>query len=125
MHKLSLKVEFKGVLVFSVFYVAAGILLLPAAVLFTIPHLGILGVLSLICSYGLIKMKKWSIFLTTVLSVSGVVFGAAMVYLSIQLLNSGIGLPLEPILFYLMLSVYMVFLLASFVYVMIRKEKFS
>ena len=122
--KSKLKVEHFGVLVFSIFYaVAAGaealVLVLSNFRLMTV---GILGALSLVASYGLLKMKKWSVLLIVALFFPEITFGMSTLYASIviQTFYPSLGV----LLFHLTLIVYVTFCFFSFVYVVAKREAF-
>ncbi len=121
--KSKFKIENPVVFLFSVFYIVAGaveIFYLGVERFTAPPHIGVLGLLSLITAYGLFKMRKWSVLLVTALFLLGITFGATTLY------NSVILQTFEGALsFHLALIVYMIMLLIAFVYVVSKKEKFE
>lgn len=122
--KSKLKVENFVVLVFSIFYaIAAGAeALILALSNFKLMTVGILGVLSLAASYGLLRMKKWSVLLIAILFFPEITFGMSTLYASIVVQTFYPSL--EVLLFHLALIVYVTFCLFSFVYVVAKREAF-
>jgi len=121
--KSKFKVENPVVFLFSVFYIVAGV----AEVFYLVienfaapPHIGVLGLLSLITAYGLFKMRKWSVLLVTALFFLGITFGATTLYNSV-ILQTFEG----ALLFHTALIVYMILLLIAFVYVVAERENFQ
>ena len=121
--KLKFKVENPVVFLFSVFYIIAGAVEVSYLVVENFaapPHIGVLGLLSLITAYGLFKMRKWSVLLVTALFFLGITFGATALYNSI-ILQTFEG----ALLFHTALIAYMIILLIAFVYVVAKREKFE
>jgi hypothetical protein len=121
--KSKLKVENPVVLLFSVFYIIAGaveVFYLAAQNFAAPPHIGALGLLSLITAYGLFKMRRWSVLLVTALFFLGITFGATTLYNSV-ILQTFEG----ELLFHIALIVYMIMLLTAFIYVAAKREKFE
>jgi len=121
--KSKFKVENPVVFLFSVFYIIAGaveVFYLAAENFAAPPHIGVLGLLSLITAYGLFKMRKWSVLLVTALFFLGITFGATTLHNSV-ILQTFEGEPL----FHTALIVYMIILLTAFVYVVAKREKFE
>jgi hypothetical protein len=121
--KSKFKVESPVVFLFSVFYIIAGAVEVSYLVIenFTAPpHIGVLGLLSLITAYGLFKMRKWSVLLVTALFFLGIAFGATTLYDSV-ILQTFEG----ALLFHTALIAYMIILLIAFVYVVAKREKFE
>ncbi len=124
--KSKLKVENSVVLAFSIFYVIAGgayAYILVAANPITPPHIGVLAFLSFITAYGLIKMRKWAVLLTTALFFLGAAVSIPVLYSSInsQTFSSSLG----ALLFNSALIVYVVLSLFAFVYVAAKRENFE
>jgi len=107
---------------FSFFYLITGIVLSIIMVQSeSVPiHVGFLGALSLIASYGLNRMKKWALFLTVFISLSGITFGCVTVYAVYQMFNLG----LMETVFIAMVVLYVALLAASSFYVARKKDKF-
>ena len=121
--KSKFKVESPVVFLFSVFYIIAGAVEVSYLVIENLtapPHIGVLGLLSLITAYGLFKMKKWSVLLVTALFFLGITFGATTLYDSV-ILQTFEG----ALLFHTALIAYMIILLIAFVYVVAKREKFE
>ncbi len=121
--KLKLKLESPVVLLFSVFYIIAGVVEIFYLVVENFtgpPHIGVLGLLSLITAYGLFKMRKWSVLLVTALFFLGLTFGATTLYNSVVLQTFEGALP-----FHTALIAYMIMLLFAFVYIVAKRAKFE
>ncbi len=110
-------------LLFSIFYIAVGIAEVgyfaienSAAPL----HIPVLGILSLITAYSLLKMKRWSVPLVIGLFVTGITFGATTLSNSIALQTFG-----GAMLFHIALIAYMVILLIVSIYTVARRENFN
>lgn len=79
--KSKLKIESVGMLMSSVFYAIAGIACLAVLPMANFaPHVGIIGISSLIAAYGLIKKRVWTIWLITVLFFIATTFSAYTLY---------------------------------------------
>ena len=121
--KSKFKVESPVVFLFSVFYIVAGAVEIFYLVIENFaapPHIGVLGLLSLVTAYGLFNMRKWSVLLVTALSFLGITFGATTLY------NSVIWQTFEgALLFHTALIAYMTMLLIAFIYVVAKREKFE
>jgi len=79
--KSKLKIENVGIFAALVFYVIVGIVsfaVLPIANF--PPHIGIIGVLSLITAYGLFKKRVWTIWLVVMLFFVATTFSAYTIY---------------------------------------------
>lgn len=122
--KWKLEVKKIGVTVFSVFYVIVGCLLLAYVVLSSFrapPTVGVLGFLSLVTAYGLIKMRKWSVILVIALFFIGTTFGATELYPSIA--RQTLNLNIEIMMFNLALIVYLIVMLAATIYIVTKRRK--
>lgn len=108
---------------FSFFYFAAGIGLVIA--LFqssSVPvHVGLLGVLSLVVSYGLNRMKRWALFLTVLTALLGVPFGSVTIYAIYRVF--GLGLSEIPLLS--MMILHLALSVTSLFYVIARRDRFG
>ena len=121
--KSKLKVESRGALAFSVFYAVAGAALVFILVVsnFTAPpHLGVLGLLSLITAYGVFRMRKWSVLLVIALFFLGITFGAITLYYSI-LRQTFEG----TLLLRVALIAYLIMTVVAFLYVVAKRENFQ
>lgn len=122
--KWKLEVERIGVTLFSVFYAIVGCVLLAYVGLSSFrapPTVGILGFLSLVTAYGLIKTRKWSIILVIALFFVGTTFGATELYPSI--VRQTLNLNIEIMMFNLALIVYLIVMLAATIYIVARRRK--
>lgn len=80
--KSKLKIESVGIFAAFVFYAIVGIICFAvlATVDFSLIHIGIIGVLSLITAYGLFKKRIWSLWVVIVLFFIATTFSAYMLY---------------------------------------------
>jgi len=108
--------------IFSVLYLIIGLGLLIVLIQsnFTLFHVGLLGVLNLIAFYGLNRKRRWAIYLTVWLSLTGIVFGYTVFYATFQLPNLG----LMGTALLLTMALYVAFSIISFFYVIIRRDRF-
>jgi len=120
--KSKFKVENPVVFLFSVVYTIVGIVFLSIFVVYGLkpPHVGIIGVLSLITAYGVFRMEKWSVWLVIAIFFLGITFGATVLYDSVKLQKFEGALP-----FHIALIAYMIILLIAFIYVAAKREKFE
>ncbi len=71
----------KGLFATSIFYTIVGIVFLVLLPLSGFaPHIGLLGIISLITAYGLFRKRAWSFWLIIILFVSATTFAIFMVY---------------------------------------------
>lgn len=79
--KSRLKIESFGMFAAFVFYAIVGTI---CFVVFSLanfpPHLGIIGILSLITAYGLLKSRVWTIWVVVALFFIATTFSACMLY---------------------------------------------
>lgn len=117
------KIEDPLMFAFSVFYAIAGGAKLYLLILsnFTLGYVGVLGILSLITAYGLIKKKTWTVWLVAILLFSGITFGAITLYASIMIQTFNPSL--EGLLFHLTLIVYIAMTIVASIYILARREK--
>lgn len=123
--KSKLKVERVGVLVFSVFYAVAGgaEALLLVFSNFTLPHVAFLAVLNLTTAYGLLRTRRWSVWLATILFFPATTFGATVLYVSV--VQKTFYPSLEAFLFHLLLVAYLIMTIAGFAYVVAKRRDFQ
>jgi hypothetical protein len=109
-------------LLFSVFYIVAGIAEIGYFAIATAapPQIPILGILSLITAFSLFKKIKWTLPLAVGLFVTGITFGATTLSNSLELQSFG-----DAMLFNLALIAYMILLLIASVYVVAKRANFS
>ena len=109
-------------LIFSGFYFVAGIIMLVLLIWSggNLPHVGLLGILSIIASYGLNKMKRWALFLLTILLFMGITFGAVMIYA----FNQWFGQDLTIMSIEAVIVAYMALLTTSFLDALSKRKKF-
>ena len=117
------KTENPTMLIFSIFYIAVGIAEVGYFAIenFAAPlHIPVLGILSLITSYSIFKMKRWTIPLVVVLFFTGITFGATTISNSIALQTFG-----GAMLFHIAMIAYMVILLIVSIYTVAKRENFN
>ncbi len=110
-------------LLFSIFYIAVGIIEVGYFAIESSaapPHIPVLGILSLITAYTVFTMKKWAPPLTVGLFLVGITFGATTLSNSLALQTFG-----DAILFNLALTAYMIMLLIASLYIVAKRETFS
>ena len=107
----------------SFFYLIAGIALLAPLVQSSSPplHVGLLGALSLIASYGLNRMKRWGFFLTVLIALPGMSFGCVTIYAVYRLFVVG----LTEILILSAMILYVAVLAFTTLYVIRKRDEFS
>ena len=111
------------VLLFSLFYIIVGIVEVGYWVIENFaapPHIGVLGVLSLITAYGLFRKKKWSVPLVIGLFFVGLTFAATTLYASLLVQTFGAAM-----LFHTALIAYMIILLITVLFIIAKKEEFN
>jgi hypothetical protein len=117
------KIENPIMRLISVFYIAVGIIELGyfaienSAAPLNIP---VLGIISLITAYCILKMTKWALPLVVGLFFVGITFGATTLSNSMALQTFG-----GAMLFNIALIVYMILLLIASIYIVARRENFS
>lgn len=124
--KWKLERENVGVTVFSAFYAVVGCLLLANVILSGFaapPHMGVLGLLSLITALGLFTVRKWAVILTIALFTVGITFGATTLYPSVA--RETFNPNLEVLLFHLALIAYLIMITMATVYVIARRRNFG
>jgi len=112
-----------GMLVVSGFHLVVGVVMLIILVLSggTLIHVGVLGLLSIVVSYGLSKMKRWAFYPLIILFFGGITFGVITIYSTLKLFDSSlITLSFEALMF-----LYLVLLVISFLNVLSNREKFE
>ncbi len=121
--KTSSKIKNPAVLLFSIFYVAVGIIEMGYFAIENFaapPHIPVLGILSLITAYTVFKMKKWALPIVVGLFFVGITFGATTLSNSLELQTLG-----DAMLFHTALIAYMIILLIASVYIVAKRENFN
>ena len=118
-----LGVEKLGVTVVSIFYVIAGIIQLVILAISAIPPIGVLAISCLITAYGLIKMRKWAVWLVMILFFPEITFATTALYASIMQQQAFFP-DLGWLLFHLMLVIYVIAILVASVYVLAKRQDF-
>ena len=114
------KIENPLVLLFTIFYAAAGIIKIGyfAIASSTAPlHLPVLGILSLLTAFSLFKMYKWTVPLAAVMFITGITFAATTLSNSLALQEFG-----DAMLLNLALIIYMIALLIVSLYVIAKRQ---
>jgi len=124
--KSMLGVEKLGVAVVFIFYLIAGIaqLIILAMSNFGIIPIGVLAVLCLIAAYGLIKMRKWAVWLVMILLLPEMTFAAVPLYASIMQQQAFFP-NLEGLLLNLMLVIYVIATFVASVYILVKRQDFQ
>ena len=81
--KSKLEIEDFGMFAASVFYTLVGLLCFMVLIIderARAPHIGIMGILSLITAYGLFKKRNWSLWVVVALFFIGTTFSAYTLY---------------------------------------------
>lgn len=79
--KSKLKIESVGMFTAFIFYALVGIICFVALPITNFPpHIGIIGILSLITTYGLFKKRVWTIWIVVALFFIATTFSAFMLY---------------------------------------------
>jgi hypothetical protein len=120
------KVKRRDGFLLAVFYAVVGVLQMLVFALSSYsvmpPHAGALAVLSLIAAYGLLRARKWAVWLVIILYFPQLVFGAIS-------LNAGVVLykiipEFTVLLIDIALGVFIVLTFISFVYIAARRKTF-
>ncbi|MEM2387185.1 MAG: hypothetical protein QXO50_04130 [Candidatus Bathyarchaeia archaeon] len=80
--KLRLKTENMGLLLASIFYAVAGIacFVILATMDYELVHIGLIGIISLATTYGLIRRRRWALWSIFVLFFTNTTFAISMLY---------------------------------------------
>jgi uncharacterized membrane protein (DUF2068 family) len=79
--KSKLKIEDAGMFMALIFYAVAGIICLAVLPLTSFPpHLGIIGILSLLTTYGLFRKRAWTIWFVVVVFLIATTFSVVTLY---------------------------------------------
>ena len=114
------KIENPLVLLFTIFYAAAGIIQIGYFAIASSnapPHLPVLGILSLLTAFSLFKMYKWTVPLAAVMFITGITFAATTLSNSLALQEFG-----NAMLLNLALIIYMIALLIASLYVIAKQH---
>jgi hypothetical protein len=117
--------KFGWLFAFAIFYIVTGGLqfFLLGLSGFRLFPVGVLGVLSLITAYGLIKKKRWLTLLITALLPLVTTFGGTILYSSI--LIETFSPNIQKLLFHLALITYLALNAIAVVYVLAKRETFQ
>lgn len=121
--KARFNIENPMVFLFSLFYIIVGVVEVGYWAIENFaapPHIGALGILSLITAYGFLRMKKWSVPFVIGIFFLGLTFGATTLNTSIVLQTFG-----GALLFHAALIAYMIILLIALIYTINKRDDFS
>ena len=121
--KTGSKIENPIVLLFTIFYIIAGIAEIGYFAIESAtapPHIPILGILSLITAFSLFKMYKWTVPLAVGMFFTGITFAAATLSNSLSLQSFGGAMLLN-----LALIGYMIVLLIASGYILTKRASFN
>ncbi|MBX5328205.1 MAG: hypothetical protein QHH18_00350 [Candidatus Bathyarchaeota archaeon] len=83
--------ENMGMYAASAFYIIAGIILLTILPFANFPlHISIIGILSIVTAYGLIRKRFWTIWLVIILFFTATTFSAYTIFTSISSLGKNL-----------------------------------
>ncbi|RLA83427.1 MAG: hypothetical protein DRG31_06175 [Deltaproteobacteria bacterium] len=120
--KPKLKVK-RPILLLSVFYLVAGLIEVSTLFMdFRLLHVGLLAILSFMIAYGLIRMKRWSIWLMVAFLFLALTFSISSLYASVSIYSFYPNLGI--LLFHISLILYMLLCLFSTAYVLSRRMEF-
>lgn len=75
------KIESRGMLATSMFYAVVGVIFLAVMVMANFPpHIGIMGIFSLIAAYGVFRKRGWVIWFVIISFFIATTFSAFMIY---------------------------------------------
>jgi hypothetical protein len=76
-----LKMENKGMLTASTFYAVAGIIcFIVLGMDFSLAHVGVIGIFSLVTAYGLLMKRSWAVWLMSILFFVATTFSVYNLY---------------------------------------------
>ena len=122
--KSILGVEKSGIAIVSIFYLIAGIAQFIVIAISAIPPIGVLAIVCLITAYGLVKMRKWAVWLVAILLFPEMTFAAISLYASIMQQQSFFPNP-SWLLFNLILVIYVITILVASVYILAKRHDFQ
>jgi uncharacterized membrane protein (DUF2068 family) len=122
-----LRVKRRDGLLLAVFYAVVGVSQIVVFVLssytFMPPHVGALAVLSMIAAYGLLRARKWAVWLVIILFFPQLVFGSISLDATITLYTL---LPdFTVLLMNILLGIFLALTFMSLVYIAARRKTFQ
>ena len=119
------KVKRRDALLLAIFYAVIGVaqIVILALTNFRLPTAGPLAVLSLVAAYGLLTVKKWSVWLVIGLFFPQLAFGAWSLYASA--LRYSLYQEASFLLLNVLLVLFIVLSFISFVYVTAKRKTFQ
>ncbi len=119
------KIKRRDGLLLAVFYAIVGAFQIVALALLDVRMvwIGALAVLNLIAAYGLLRARRWSVWLVITLFFPQLVFGTMSLYASILLY--ALVPELSLLLLNIALAVFIVLSFTSFVYVAAKRKTFQ
>jgi hypothetical protein len=80
-----LNIESRGMFAAVVFYLVVGIIFLVLLPLASFPpHIGVIGIFSVIAAYGVFRKRNWTIWFVIILFLVATTFSACMLYYYLQ-----------------------------------------
>lgn len=119
-----LSIKRRDALLLAIFYLVVGILQISILPIFDVRMLWIggLAILSLIAAYGLLRARRWSVWLVVMLFFPQLVFGAYTLEENISLYGfSG----LDVMLLNISMVVFIILSAISFIYVTAKRKTFA
>jgi len=118
------KVKRRDTLLLAIFHAIVGVLQLAALALVDVRMvwIGALAVLSLIAAYGLLVVRKWSVWLVIGLFFPQLVFGVSTLYGAISLYS--LSAEIIPLLLEISLIMFVILSAVSFLYVAAKRNTF-
>lgn len=122
-----LRVKRRDGLLLAVFYAVVGVSQIVVFVLssytFMPPHVGALAVLSMTAAYGLLRARKWAVWLVIILFFPQLVFGSISLNATITLYKL---LPdFTVLLMNILLGIFLALTFMSLVYIAARRKTFQ
>ena len=106
---------------FTIFNLSVGIVMILILVFYDqrLLHLAIIGLLSILVSYGINKKQRWVIFISAILFFSGMTFGFTTLISSLFFLQE---IDIFLLIFNIMIISYMIVLTVFFLYLVSRRR---
>ncbi|UCG35913.1 MAG: hypothetical protein JSV64_04570 [Candidatus Bathyarchaeota archaeon] len=117
-----LEVRSKGMFAFAIFYALTGIMNFSVLVLHGLGliHVALIGILSLVCSFGLYQLRSWSLWFVAALFFMSTTYGAIM--LSTSWSGYSIGADIGSLAGVVVWALYLIFIWVATAYIMARRE---
>ncbi len=118
-----MKIKITDKAVFSSFYFISGIIMLVLLILSggRMIHLGFIGSLSILASYGLSRRRRWALLLLVIVFFTGLTLSLSTIYAA----SIFFGFDFDAVLIYAVASLYLMMLIVSFLNALLNREKFD